>query len=72
MKKSNIIDFQEHKSNRDYYAIGLVLGALRAELETGSIAVEDVYSLLPDGVKSTIGDDLMAVGGVIRTASASR
>ncbi len=72
MKKSNIIDFQEHKSNRDYYAIGLVLGALRAELETGSIAVEDVYGLLTDSVKSAIGEDLMAVGCAARTMSASR
>ena len=72
MTKSNIIDFQEHKSNKDYYAIGLVLGALRAELETGSVAVEDVYSLLTDSVKSAIGEDLMTVGGTARTVSVSR
>lgn len=58
MKNSKIVDFQEHKSNKDYYTIGLVIGALRAELEAGSISVEDVYSLLTDSVKRIIVEEL--------------
>lgn len=66
MEKLKIVNFPEYKSNKNYYyAIGLVLGALRAELEAGIITVEDVYSLLTDDVKSAISDEV-AIRGVAR------
>ena len=54
MENSNTIDIQDYKINRDYYNIGLVIGALRAELENGSVAIEDAYNLLTDRVKTLL------------------
>ena len=58
MENSNVISIQEYKVNRKYYNIGLIIGALRAELENGTVELGSVYSLLTDGVKSAIGSDL--------------
>lgn len=66
MENSNVIDFQECRINRTYYNIGLVIGALRAEMETGSVAIETVYGLLTDRVKSAIDSDIAYTGGAIR------
>ncbi len=66
MKNSNIVNFQEYKINRDYYNIGLIIGALRAELENGTVDMESVYSLLTDNAKSAISSDIICVGGVAR------
>lgn len=63
MENSNVISIQEHRTNRNYYNIGLVIGALRAELENGTVELESVYGLLTDGVKSAIGSDLAYAGG---------
>ena len=63
MENSNIISIQEYRTNKDYYKIGLIIGALRAELENGTVELESVYSLLTDGVKSAIGSDLAYAGG---------
>lgn len=63
MGNSNIISIQEYRINRNYYNIGLIIGALRAELESGTVELESVYSLLTDGVKSAIGNDLAYAGG---------
>ena len=35
MENSNVISIQEYKVNRKYYNIGLIIGALRAELGNG-------------------------------------
>ena len=37
MENSNTINIQDYKINRDYYNIGLIIGALRAELENGHV-----------------------------------
>ena len=66
MKNSNVINIQDYKINRDYYNIGLIIGALRAELENGSVAIEDAYNLLTDRVKNSIMGDLSCLGGVAR------
>lgn len=58
MKNSNIVNIQEYETTKTYYAIGLLIGALRAELENGTVELESVYSLLTDRVKSTIGSEL--------------
>lgn len=63
MENSNIISIQEYIINRDYYSIGIIIGALRAELENGTVELESVYSLLTDGVKSAIGNELAYAGG---------
>ncbi|MCM1245517.1 MAG: hypothetical protein NC293_07730 [Roseburia sp.] len=64
MKNSNVISIQEYRISRNYYNIGLIIGALRAELENGAVEIESVYSLLTDDVKSAIGSDLAHAGGV--------
>ncbi len=66
MKKSNIVYIQDYKINRDYYNIGLIIGALRAELENGSVAIKDAYNLLTDRVKNSIMGDLSYLGGAAR------
>ena len=66
MGKSNTINIQDYKINRDYYNIGLVIGALRAELENGSVAIEDAYNLLTDRVKNSIMGDLSRMRGAAR------
>lgn len=66
MKNSNIVNIHEYRINRDYYNIGLIIGALRAELENGTVALESVYSLLTDRVKSAIDSDIAHVGGAAR------
>lgn len=66
MEKSNTINIQDYKINRDYYNIGLVIGALRAELENGSVAIEDAYNLLTDRTKNFIMGDWLCLGGAAR------
>lgn len=66
MKDSNIVNIQEYKTNRNYYKIGLIIGALRAELENGTVALESVYGLLTDRAKSAIDSSLIGVGGATR------
>lgn len=63
MESLNIVSIQEYRINKNYHNIGLVIGALRAELENGSVDVEDVYNLLTDGVKSALCGDLSCTGG---------
>lgn len=66
MKKSNIVNIHEYRINRNYYNIGLVIGALRAELENGTVTLESVYGLLTDRTKSSIDSDLSCMGGAAR------
>lgn len=66
MKNTNIVNIHEYKINKTYYSIGLLIGALRAELENGTVELESVYNLLTDGVKSAISNDLAFAGGVAR------
>lgn len=66
MENSNVISIQEYKVNRKYYNIGLIIGALRAELENGTVELESVYSLLTEGVRLAIDSDLSYAGGVAR------
>lgn len=66
MKNSNIVNFQEYRINRDYYNIGLIIGALRAELENGTVDMESVYSLLTDNAKSAISSDILYAGRAAR------
>jgi hypothetical protein len=63
MKNSKVISFQEHKICKNYYNIGLVIGALRAELENGTVGIEDVYNLLTTDIKSAIGKEISCNGG---------
>ena len=66
MKNSNVVNIHEYKINRNYYNIGLIIGALRAELEKGTVSLGSAYGLLADGVKSTIDIDRTYAGGAIR------
>lgn len=66
MKNSNVVNIHEYKINRNYYNIGLIIGALRAELEKGTVSLESAYGLLTDGVKSAIDSDLAHAGGAFR------
>lgn len=66
MKNSNVVNIHEYRINRNYYNIGLVIGALRAELENGTVELESVYGLLTDGVKSALSNDLTLAGGAVR------
>lgn len=66
MKNSNVIKIQEYRINKNYYNIGLIIGALRAEMENGTVALESVYGLLTDKVKSAVDNDLVHVGGAAR------
>lgn len=66
MKNSKVVNIQEYKINRNYYNIGLIIGALRAELENGTVALESVYGLLTDSVKTAINSDLACIGGAAR------
>lgn len=66
MKNSSVINIHEYKINKTYYSIGLLIGALRTELENGTVEPEFVYNLLTDSVKSAIGNDLAFAGGVVR------
>lgn len=63
MKKSNIITIQEYKINKNYYNIGLIIGALRAELEKGTVDLESVYNLLTENVKASISSEFSCAGG---------
>lgn len=65
MKNSNIINIQSHKLNKDYYTIGILIGALRAELENGTVELESVYGILTDGAKSAINSDLAHAGRAV-------
>lgn len=65
MKNSNIINIQSHKLNKDYYTIGILIGALRAELENGTVELESVYGILTDGAKSAINSDLAHAGSAV-------
>lgn len=66
MKNSKIINFQNYRINKDYYTIGLIIGALRAELENGTVKPESVYGLLTDSAKFAISDELACAGGAVR------
>lgn len=66
-EKSNVIDFQRYKINKEYYNIGLIMGALRAELENGTVALESVYGLLTDNVKSAIDSDLTCMRSAVKS-----
>lgn len=66
MKNSNIVNIQEYKINKNYYTIGLLIGALRAEMENGTVELESVYNILTDGVKSAISSDLAIAGCAVR------
>lgn len=66
MKKSSVVNIQEYRINKNYYTIGLLIGALRAELENGTVKLESVYSILTDDVKSAISGDLATAGVVVR------
>lgn len=57
-KKSNIVNIQEYETTKTYYAIGMLIGALRAELENGTVELESVYGLLTDRAKSAISSDI--------------
>ncbi len=60
---SNIVSTQEYRINKNYYSIGLIIGALRAELENGTVDLESAYNLLTEGVKASISNELACVGG---------
>jgi len=66
MKNPSVVNIQEYKINKTYYTIGLLIGALRAELENGSVEMESVYGLLTDSVKCAISNDLVYAGGAAR------
>lgn len=66
MKNLNVINIQEYKINKNYYNIGLIIGALRAELENGTVTLESVYGLLTDSVKSTINNDFACMKGAAK------
>ncbi len=66
MKNSNVVNIQEYRIRKNYYNIGLIIGALRAEVENGTVALESVYGLLTDRVKSAIDSDIAYIGGTSR------
>lgn len=66
MKKSNIVNIHEYKIHKNYFTIGLLVGALRAELENGTVEMESVYSILTDNVKQAISSDLVQTGGAAK------
>ncbi len=66
MKNSNVVNIQEYRISKNYYNIGLIIGALRAEVENGTVALESVYGLLTDRVKSAIDSDIAYIGGTSR------
>lgn len=66
MENSNVVNIQEYRINKNYYNIGLVIGALRAELETGTVKLEAVYGLLTDRTRSEINSSLTCIGGAAR------
>lgn len=66
MKNSNVVNIQEYRIRKNYYNIGLIIGALRAEVENGTVALESVYGLLTDRVKSAIDSDIAYIGGTNR------
>lgn len=66
MKNSNVVNIQEYRISKNYYNIGLIIGALRAEVENGTVALESVYGLLTDRVKSAIDSDIAYIGGTNR------
>ncbi len=66
MKNSNVVNIQEYRIRKNYYNIGLIIGALRAEVENGTVALESVYDLLTDRVKSAIDSDIAYIGGTNR------
>lgn len=63
MENSNIVNTQNNRNNTNYFNIGLIIGALRAELENGSVEIEAAYNLLTDEVKNAISGELSCVGG---------
>ncbi len=66
MKNSNVVNIQEYRIRKNYYNIGLIIGALRAEVENGTVALESIYDLLTDRVKSAIDSDIAYIGGTNR------
>ena len=59
-------NFEEDEINSRYYNIGLLIGALRAELEKGTVSLESAYGLLTDGVKAAIDSELIHKGGTVK------
>lgn len=59
-------NFEEDEINSRYYNIGLIIGALRAELEKGTVSLESAYGLLTDGVKAAIDSELIHKGGTVK------
>lgn len=51
---SKLINFEEHKSKRDFYYKGLLLGVLRVEIENGKVDPKLVYSILSNDGKEVI------------------
>lgn len=66
MENSNVINIQNYRINRNYYTIGLIVGALRAELENGTVELSTVYGILTDRAKAAISGDLAYAGGADR------
>ena len=60
------VNIQEYRISKNYYNIGLIIGALRAEVENGTVALESIYDLLTDRVKSAIDSDIAYIGGTNR------
>lgn len=63
MEKSKIVNIQQYKTNNIYYNIGLVVGAIRAGLETGTVSLDAACSLLPDALQKTIQQEFACMGG---------
>lgn len=63
MGKSKIVNIQQYKTNNTYYNIGLVIGAMRAGLETGTVSLDAACNLLPDTLQKTIQKEFMYAGG---------
>ena len=63
MEKSKIVNIQQYKLNNTYYNIGVVVGALRASLESGEAELVKVYDLLPQVIQNVIAGELLYTGG---------
>lgn len=61
-KQNETIKIVKDNFNKRYYNIGLIIGALRAELESGSVAMEDAYNLLTDRVKNSLREEFILNG----------
>lgn len=63
MGKSNMVDIASCRRLRESYRIGLVLGAVRAEIDAGTLTLADVYSLLSERSRNAISGDIARAGG---------